>query len=348
MGLHRIIACGLVMLLPTAAVQAQEVPTQAAQTGVLALESMDARQIDSLDRAKTVFILPIGMIEEHGPHLPVGADTIWVAHSARALAQRLHQSLPEWAIVTMPNIEYGFGGANGFSGNLIDPGTYGIRQSTLRALVADLGDQIAQNHFKWILVLSHHGAPPHQEAINQACDFVTETDHVTMVNLTGLANEDPEANKWFEEKIQPKYYSDADLKSFGVEMHAGKDETSIILAEQPTAVRSVYRTLPQPSGSDIPALVSLARKPGWPGYFGAPAAANAAYGEELLELLDSTAAKLAQRILKGEDLSQRPRSPGSMMADPKTRATVEDESDDAKAFGAKLQEWLGNRKTQRK
>ena len=37
-----------------------------------------------------------------------------------------------------------------------------------------------------------------------------------------------------------------------------------------------------------------------------------------------------------------------MMADPKTRATVEDESDDAKAFGAKLQEWLANRKTQRK
>ena len=75
MGLHRIIACGLVMLFPTAAVQPQEVPTQAAQTGVLALESMDARQIDSLSRAETVFILPIGMIEEHGPHLPVGADT---------------------------------------------------------------------------------------------------------------------------------------------------------------------------------------------------------------------------------------------------------------------------------
>jgi creatinine amidohydrolase/Fe(II)-dependent formamide hydrolase-like protein len=218
----------------------------------------------------------------------------------------------------------------------------------LRAFVADLGDQIAQNHFKWILVLSHHGAPPHQEAINQACDFVAEADHMTMVNLTALVNEDPEANILFEEKIQPKYYSDADLKSFGVEIHAGKDETSVILAEQPAAVRSMYRTLPQQSGSNIPALGSLARKPGWPGYFGAPAAANAAFGKELLELLDSTAASLAQRILKGEDLLQHPRSPGSMMADPQTRATVEDESDDAKAFGAKLQEWLADRKTLRK
>ena len=37
-------------------------------------------QIDALDRERTMFILPIGMFEEHGPHLPVASDTFGVEH----------------------------------------------------------------------------------------------------------------------------------------------------------------------------------------------------------------------------------------------------------------------------
>jgi hypothetical protein len=43
----------------------------------------------------------------------------------------------------MPLLNYGEGGANEIANDLIHPGTYGIRQSTLRALVADLGAQVA-------------------------------------------------------------------------------------------------------------------------------------------------------------------------------------------------------------
>ena len=59
----------------------------------------------------------------------------------------------------MPAINYGQGGANALGNMLVHPGTYAIRQSTLRSLVADLGGQIAQNGFKWVFVMNGHGGP---------------------------------------------------------------------------------------------------------------------------------------------------------------------------------------------
>ena len=51
---------------------------------VYKLEELTWPQIDALDRERTLFILPMGMIEQHGPHLPVGADTIGVTYEANA------------------------------------------------------------------------------------------------------------------------------------------------------------------------------------------------------------------------------------------------------------------------
>jgi creatinine amidohydrolase/Fe(II)-dependent formamide hydrolase-like protein len=110
------------------------------------------------------------MIEQHGPHLPVGADTIAVTYEADGAARRVSRALPAWNVVVMPAVNYGHSGANQLGGKPIHPGTYAIRQSTLRSLVADLGAQIAQNGFKWIFVMNGHGAPTHNIAINEACE----------------------------------------------------------------------------------------------------------------------------------------------------------------------------------
>lgn len=56
-------------------VGAQPLHGQERRARVYKLEELRWPQIDSLDRARTLFILPTGMIEEHGPHLPVGSDT---------------------------------------------------------------------------------------------------------------------------------------------------------------------------------------------------------------------------------------------------------------------------------
>ena len=53
------------------------------------IEELTWKEIDALDRARTLFILPVGMLEQHGPHLPVGADTFGVSYEASAVAQRV-------------------------------------------------------------------------------------------------------------------------------------------------------------------------------------------------------------------------------------------------------------------
>ena len=212
------------------------------------LEELTWPQIDALDRQRTLFILPVGMIEQHGPHLPVGADTLGVMYEANGASRRVSRALPDWNVVMMPAINYGQGGANQLGDMPVHPGTYAIRQSTLRSLVADLGGQLAQNGFKWIFVMNGHGAPTHNIAINEACDFVSETFRVTMLHLTGLFRADA-AIQSSGEKINAKYFSAADLSSFGMDVHAGVGETSGMLAIRPDLVRSQLQDAPEPSGA---------------------------------------------------------------------------------------------------
>ena len=68
----------------------------------------------------------------HGPHLPVGADTIAVTDEAAGAARRVSRALPAWNVVMMPAVNYGHSGANQLGDKPIHPGTYAIRQSTLR------------------------------------------------------------------------------------------------------------------------------------------------------------------------------------------------------------------------
>ena len=199
--------CGLFFVLVTACA-----PHDAGRTGVVAsgrvfaIGDLTWPDIDALNREKTLFLLAVGMLEEHGPHLPIAADTIGVEYEAERVADRLSRALPDWNIVLMPAVNYGSSGANQVGNAAVHPGTYGVRQSTLRSLVADIGGQIAQNRFKWVFVMNGHGAPTHHAAVNEACDFVSEVFDATMVNVSGLFNADA-AIQSQGEKIRAKHFS---------------------------------------------------------------------------------------------------------------------------------------------
>jgi Creatinine amidohydrolase len=135
---------------------------------VLAIGELTWQDVDALDRDRTLFLLTVGMLEEHGPHLPIGADTFGVEYEARGVAERLARELPRWNVVVMPTVHYGSSGANQIGNVPIHPGTYGVRQSTLRSLIADIGAQVVQNRFRWVFVMNGHGAPTHHVAVNEA------------------------------------------------------------------------------------------------------------------------------------------------------------------------------------
>ena len=118
------------------------------------------------------------------------APTRLACSRARGVAERLARELPRWNVVVMPTVHYGSAGANQIGDVAIHPGTYGVRQSTLRSLIADIGAQVVQNRFKWVFVMNGHGAPTHHVAVNEACDFVSETFKATMLNVSGLFSAD--------------------------------------------------------------------------------------------------------------------------------------------------------------
>jgi Creatinine amidohydrolase len=79
-----------------------------ARAQVLRLAEMDAAAVARLDRARTIVIIPGGILEEHGPHLPVNADGYRneriAADVAAAVAAR-----PGWAALVLPTVPLGSG-----------------------------------------------------------------------------------------------------------------------------------------------------------------------------------------------------------------------------------------------
>ena len=327
----------LIMALMVTVGQAASPPAQAR---IYKLEELAWPQIDAFDRDRTLFILPVGMIEEHGPHLPVGADTLGVVYEASGASRQVSRALPDWNIVMMPAMNYGHSGANQIGDRPVHPGTYGIRQSTLRSLVADVGSQLAQNGFKWIFVLNGHGAPTHNIAINEACDFVSETFNVTMLHLSALFRADAVIQARGE-RINAKYFSAAEVASFGMDVHAGVGETSGMLAVRPDLVRPSYRKLPSQAGRSLEELRKVATAPGWQGYLSSPAHATLEYGRAVERWWIDGFTELIVRAVGGENMFSHARNPSAVPAPmaPILEKTLKEEA----ASQSALDRWLAKR-----
>jgi creatinine amidohydrolase len=320
-----------------------KVSTPTAGGNVLAIGDMTWPEIDALSRDRTLFLLAVGMLEEHGPHLPISSDTIAVDYEARMVADGLSRALPAWNVVLMPAVNYGSSGANQMSTVAIHPGTYGVRQSTLRSLIADVGGQIAQNRFKWVFVMNGHGAPTHHIAVNEACDFVSEVFKATMLNVSGLFHADP-AIQAQRKQIAEKHFTPAELSSFGVDVHAGVGETSGLLAIRPDLVRPSYRSLPSYRAETLKDSRDIGLTPGWPGYFSSPARATAAYGRDIEAWWVAGMTDLILRAVRGENLLSHPRWPTPVQNDPAYDQIVEDVLAPEREFELNLERWLAQRK----
>jgi creatinine amidohydrolase/Fe(II)-dependent formamide hydrolase-like protein len=314
--------------------------SQATSPSIVKLEELNWLQIDALDRARTLFILPVGMIEQHGPHLPVGADTLAVAYEADGVAREVSRAAPEWSIVMMPPIPYGHSGANRIGDRPVHPGTYDLRQSTFRALLADLGAQLAQNGFEWIFVLNGHGAPAHNVATNEACDFVSERFGVKMLHVTGLFRADPRIQTRGAQ-MNAAFFSAAQLESFGMDVHAGVGETSVLLAVRPDLVAPQYRTLPSQAGKTFAELRAIATSPSWQGYLSSPASATAEHGAAVEAWWIEGMTEIVLRAIRGEDMLSRPREPETIPLP--VAPIVENALASAASFEAELQSWLAQR-----
>lgn len=110
-------------------------------------EELSVPEIEALDREQTILLLPLGSVEQHGRHLPVGTDTMLATEIACAAASRL-----KGRAIVLPPPWYGLS-----DHHMRFPGTITLRAETLLALVADIGESVAAHGFRRLVLLNGHG-----------------------------------------------------------------------------------------------------------------------------------------------------------------------------------------------
>ena len=150
-------------------------------------------EIAALDRALPV-ILPLGLVEAHGPHLATLVDMDTAAYFARRVAENT-------GAILLPVLSYGF------ADEMAEyDGTLGVRADTMASVITDLARQLCFQGFKRQIYLSGHGANklPTEMAFHRIWQ----------------EHPDLQAVYW-------NYWTEAGFTDIS---HAGKDETEIALA----------------------------------------------------------------------------------------------------------------------
>ena len=156
-----------------------------------------------------IALLPVGSIEQHGPHLPLDTD----AYDANYLALRVAEACSEPKPLVLPYIPYGVAyHHHGFRG------TVSISNDALAKLVYDIGISVSHNGIKKLVIINAHGG--NSPALNHAAQMINRDARVFVCVDTGET-------------------SDVDIYALietPNDVHAGEMETSTSLATRPHLV----------------------------------------------------------------------------------------------------------------
>ncbi|MEM1509267.1 MAG: creatininase family protein [Thermofilaceae archaeon] len=113
---------------------------------VVEWERLTYLDLASLNKEKTVIIIPLGSLEVHGPHMPLGTDA-FIAY--RVAVEAAEKSPPA---VVLPPLFYTY-----VPENRHFPGAVSLSGSTFLKILEEVCDEIYRNGFKRILILNAHG-----------------------------------------------------------------------------------------------------------------------------------------------------------------------------------------------
>jgi creatinine amidohydrolase/Fe(II)-dependent formamide hydrolase-like protein len=242
-------------------------------------------EAEEMLKSVDVALLPVGSIEQHGPHLPLDTD----AFDARYLARRVAEACSEPKPLVLPLMPYGVSYLHsGFSG------TVSVTNDSLAKLVYDIGMSAAGNGIRKLVVINGHGG--NSPALNYAAQMINrdarifvavdsgETSDVDLANLTETQND----------------------------VHAGEIETSTSLAVRPQLVRLEKAVKSVPRFSSKYLDFSSKRGISWhahtemfspTGVIGDPTLASADKGEKIWQVMIAHLVALVED-LKGMTLDE--------------------------------------------
>ncbi len=176
-------------------------------------QDMTTVEFGALDAARVIALLPVGAIEQHGPHLPVATDAC-INHGilARAL-ELLPDGVPVSALPMLP--------VGKSDEHLAFPGTLTLSAETLARLWTEIGESVARAGFRKLVLFNSHGGQP------QVMEIVARDLRVRLGMLVV-------AYSWYAAGIPEGLFA-ADEVQDGI--HAGAIETSIMLHLRPDLVQ---------------------------------------------------------------------------------------------------------------
>jgi creatinine amidohydrolase len=162
--------------------------------------------IDAVKRAQGTCVLPFGILEKHGPHLPIGTDLLDVRYAS------LHAAEQQYAVV-FP--EYYFGQI--FEARH-EPGTIAYSRELQLALLQETTDEMARNGCKKVLIVNGHGGNTSLLPYFAQSQLAKPHDYVVYV---------------FNTRTPP---SGGPAKKTTNDQHAGESETSKMMIARPDLV----------------------------------------------------------------------------------------------------------------
>ncbi|MEF8834880.1 MAG: creatininase family protein [Candidatus Thermoplasmatota archaeon] len=132
--------------------------------------------MDELENEKdSIIILPIGISEGHGEHLPVGTDTYQAEYVVKEVSKRM-----EKRSIIAPILNYGTCKATEHL-----QGTLSIRFETLRDIVSDILKSLVGQGFEKIVMISGHSGTTHMIALRLAAQDLLENKDAHILLLSG-------------------------------------------------------------------------------------------------------------------------------------------------------------------
>ncbi|MGQ0847534.1 MAG: creatininase family protein [Actinomycetota bacterium] len=235
-------------------------------------------QISTLITPGSTLLQPVGSIEQHGDHLPLETDLLVATATAEAVVNRVGDELDLWLL---PPLAYTKSNEHAWS-----PGTIWLSPSTLLAVLDDVGRSLSKLPCRRLAFINGHGG--NTALLNVACREL-RLSHGLMTFL-------------LHPQVPPDHGGSSPAIEFGMGIHGGLDETSVVLHLRPDLVdMSVARRhVPERLVANRQVRFGGAVVFGWTsddfgpsGIVGDPSEATSARGKELFE---SAVSNLAEAL----------------------------------------------------
>ena len=208
-------------------------------------------------------LLPLGAVEPHGPHAPLVTDTLISLGICHRAAERLEGEIP---VLVLPPVHYG---VTRYAGAF--PGTVSIGEDTLRSLVTEIAESVGT-----LVLVNNHFEPEQVETLRST--------GLPLLELTRRAN---------AERLTDEFRSGS--------CHAGRYETSLVLADRPELVHADRMTTLEERHVDMPAAIRAGQTDFLAmgmeqAYCGAPAESTADEGRRTFETLTDLLVELIREV----------------------------------------------------